>query len=151
MLEDFHKRWYQMLSVQENNTIQESWHAVPDSQNQLSHAGIAPFFAAYMCLAGIEVIEPGAKVVHIRPQLGNLEKLELTYHTVLGPIHFNAEGKKGRRNLKLEIPDEMKVVLIVSENENMIKGSKEINSPIKKCKAFDLSSLKSWTITLKHS
>lgn len=151
MLEDFYNRWYQMLSVRENNTIQESWHAVPDSQNQLSHSGIAPFFAAYMCLAGIEVIEPGAKVIHIRPQLGNLEELELTYYTALGSIHFWSKGKKGRRSLKLDFPDGVKVVLILAENENPPKNSREVISPIKKCKAFDLSSLKSWTIRLKHS
>ncbi|WP_194775442.1 alpha-L-rhamnosidase-related protein [Pararhodonellum marinum] len=151
MLMDFQNRWFQMLSVQENNTIQEQWHAVPDSQNQFSHAGIAPFFAAYMCLAGIEVIEPGAKTVHIRPQMGNLEKLKLTYRTALGPIRFKAEGKSGRRNLDLERPEEMRVLLIVSEKETSPKNAIEVESPYINCKAFDLSHLKSWSIPLKHT
>jgi alpha-L-rhamnosidase len=126
IVKDFNQRWINMLSVKENNTIQENWVSKKDSQSQFSHSGIAPFFAAYMCFAGIEVLEPGAKLVRVKPQMADLEKLELTYHTGIGPLKFYAEGIKGKRKLSLDIPDGMTVHLDVPAQGKGPQGIEQI-------------------------
>jgi hypothetical protein len=57
-----------------------------------------------MCLAGIRPLDPGFKRVEIRPQLADLESLELTAHTAQGPIRFQAHGQAADRELTVELP-----------------------------------------------
>ena len=95
ILKDLRERWATMDSVRLNNTLQEDWKAQPDSGAQWSHCAVVPLYIAYMGLAGIRPLEPGFRRVEIRPQLADLEELELTAFTVRGPIHFLSKGKRG--------------------------------------------------------
>ncbi len=97
--QDLRQRWATMASVKLNNTLQEDWQAHPDSHSQWSHCAVAPLFVTHMSLAGIRPLAPGFKRVEIRPQLADLADLELTAHTVVGPIVFKATGTPGDRNL----------------------------------------------------
>ncbi|HEY5913179.1 MAG TPA: alpha-L-rhamnosidase N-terminal domain-containing protein, partial [Verrucomicrobiae bacterium] len=58
---DFRKRWATMLSVKENNTLQEDWTAQHDSGQQWSHCAVVPLYLAYHGLMGLRPIEPGFK------------------------------------------------------------------------------------------
>ena len=104
IMKDLRERWATMDSVKLNNTLQEDWQAQPDSGQQWSHCAVAPLYIAYHGLAGIRPLTPGFKRAEVRPQLADLDQLELTAHTVQGPLRFSARGKVGDRELTVELP-----------------------------------------------
>src|ERR1035437_9429861 len=77
ILTDLRQRWATMDSVRENNTLQEDWHARHDSDDQWSHCAVAPLYIAYQGLMGLMPLEPGFKRYELRPQLVDLEDLDL--------------------------------------------------------------------------
>lgn len=105
VVDDFRRRWATMRSVVENLAIQEDWQAASDSTAQWSHCGVVPLYCAYMDLAGIRPLEPGFRRVAIRPQLGNLNDLELTAHTPRGPIEFRAERRGSGLFVRVSLPE----------------------------------------------
>ncbi len=119
VLQDLQKRWANMDSVLLNNTLQESWQAAPDSGSQWSHCAVVPLYVLFMSIAGIQPITPGFKRCSIRPQPGDLEKLDLTAHTVQGPILFKAEGLLGNRDLRITLPAGCEGELVVNAEETL--------------------------------
>ncbi len=119
ILRDLRERWATMDSVRLNNTLQEDWEARPDSGQQWSHCAVAPLYIAYMGLAGIRPLEPGFGRVEIRPQPGDLARLELVARSVRGPIVFRSVGEKGNRELTLELPEGCDGELVVPERESV--------------------------------
>jgi hypothetical protein len=119
ILADFRSRWIGMESVKANNTMQEAWHAQPDSNNQWSHASVAPMYVTYMSLAGIEPLLPGGKLIKIRPQPGDLKHLKLEYHTFQGIVHFESLGMKGARNIKIQLPPGAEAEIILDSREDL--------------------------------
>ncbi|MCR4412677.1 MAG: hypothetical protein NUV77_09660, partial [Thermoguttaceae bacterium] len=104
VVKDFRQRWATMRSVVENNTLQESWQAAPDSTAQWSHCAVAPIYLTFGDLAGIRPVAPGFAKVEVRPQLADLGRLELTYRTVRGPIHFLAEPTAAGHRVSVTLP-----------------------------------------------
>jgi alpha-L-rhamnosidase len=94
-----------MASVHLNNSLQEFWKALPDAGDLWSHCPIAPLYILYMGIAGIQPIEPGFATIRIRPQLADLEHLDLTVPTPKGEFRFLSDGKVGGRTLTLTIPE----------------------------------------------
>jgi len=123
--EDFETRWINMESVTLNNTMQEGWHARPDSGAQWSHCPVAPLYVLYMSIAGINPLEPGYDKYQIWPRLGKPEKLELTAHTVKGPIRFKSVGKPGDRELTIVTPAS-------GQGELVLDAREEIDLPVLK-------------------
>jgi hypothetical protein len=119
VLDDLRSRWATMDSVKLNNTLQEDWRALPDSGAQWSHCAVAPLYVTYMSLAGLRPLQPGFKRVEIRPQLANLDQLELAAYTVLGPIRFSAEGAVGNRSLSVELPAGCEGELVLRREESV--------------------------------
>jgi len=117
VVNDFRERWAKMESVELNNTLQEDWHATPDSGSEWSHCPVAPLYITTMSLAGIQPLTPGFRRCEIRPQLADLELLELTVHTVQGRIEFSSRGKIGSRELTLALPSGCEGELVVSSKE----------------------------------
>lgn len=117
IVKDLRERWAPMASVRLNNTLQEDWQAAPDSGAQWSHCALSPLFIATMGLAGLRPLEPGFKRFEIRPQLADLERLDLAAPTVQGPIRFRAQGHPGDRELQLELPAGGEGELIVHRDE----------------------------------
>ncbi len=114
---DLRERWATMPSVRLNNTLQEDWNAPPDSGSQWSHCAVVPLYMLYMGIAGIRPLAPGFKRVEIRPQPADIEQLELTARTPLGPIGFGVRGRPGRRNLSIELPPGCSGELILEAQE----------------------------------
>jgi len=104
ILADLRHRWATMASVKENNTLQENWVARPDSPDQWSHCGVVPLYIAYQGLMGLKPLEPGFKRYELRPQLGDLNDLDLTAFTVQGPLSLSSRGRQGARELTLQLP-----------------------------------------------
>ncbi len=117
IIDEIKTRWFNMASVQLNNSLQEHWSVQPDTRGQWSHCAIGPLFAAYNHLAGISPLRPGMDLVQIKPNLGKLEKLALDYHSPYGVINFSCEGKPGNRLLTIELPKNCEAILMLDERE----------------------------------
>ena len=119
VVKDFRERWATMPSVRLNNTLQEDWHVKTDSTSEWSHCCVLPLYVSHMSLAGIRPLEPGFARCEIRPQLADLEFLELTSHTVKGPILFRSHGKLGNREVTISLPDGCAGELLVPRQETL--------------------------------
>lgn len=116
VVKDFRERWATMPSVVLNNTLQEDWNVSPDSRSEWSHCSVAPLASFYNDIAGIRPTSPGFATCQIRPQLADLNDLELTYHTVRGPIHFSAvRREQGGHRLVVRVPDGCQAELLMPE------------------------------------
>jgi len=104
VLKDLRERWATMPSVLLNNTLQEDWTVRTDSTAQWSHCPLAPLFVLYMDIAGIRPTAPGFAKCQVRPQLDDLEKLDLTAYTVRGPIRFSARASRGGHDVTVSLP-----------------------------------------------
>ena len=116
---DLRKRWATMDSVTMNNTIGEAWKLAPDTYEQWSHCAVVPLYLAFHGLMGLRPLAPGFRRFELRPQLGDLEDLELTAHTVRGPIGLAVRGKKGDREMTLQLPPGGGGELIVPAGETL--------------------------------
>ncbi len=119
VLQALRDRWATMPSVLLNNTIQEDWVAQPDSGAQWSHCAVVPLYFFFMSVAGIQPVAPGFQRFQIRPQPADLERLELTAHTVSGPIIVESQGLRGNRMLRLTLPPDAQGELVLSSEENI--------------------------------
>ena len=121
VLRELRERWARMPSVLLNNSISERFEVRADSTDQWSHCGVAPLMLWYMDVAGIRPAAPGFAKAEIRPQLGDLEELELVCHTPRGAIAFRAsaqeEGHRAWITLPPECPGEL--VLPVTEGRGV--------------------------------
>jgi hypothetical protein len=117
ILADLRHRWATMASVKQNNTLQEDWNIVPDSTDQWSHCAVVPLYIAYHALMGLRPLEPGFKRYELRPQLGDLEDLELTAFTTQGPVSLHSRGKRGERELVLQLPPGGQGELVLPKEE----------------------------------
>jgi hypothetical protein len=100
-------------AVIENRTTPEDWGVRHDSADQWSHCAVGPLFVAYMDLAGIRPALPGFERVEVRPQLGDLPSLELTCHTVRGPIGFRATKQDDGHRVAITLPAGMPGELVL--------------------------------------
>jgi len=117
ILKDLRERWATMDSVRLNNTLQEDWTVRPDSPQQWSHCAVVPLYLAFQGLAGIWPLEPGFRRLELRPQLADLENLDLVVHTPPGPIRFTSNGLRGERSLLLDLPPGCEAELILPLGE----------------------------------
>jgi hypothetical protein len=78
---------------------------------------VVPLYIAYHGLLGLKPLEPGFKRFELRPQLGDLEDLDLTAFTVQGPVGLRSCGKPGERELVLQLPPGGQGELVLPQNE----------------------------------
>jgi hypothetical protein len=124
VIEELRNRWAKLPSVSLNNTIQEFWDTKPDSFSQWSHAAVAPLSVTHLVIVGLRPLSPGFKRAELRPQLGDLEDLEVVTHTGQGPVHFATSGKRGRRKITVSIPSGCECELVLRSEENVaLKGA----------------------------
>lgn len=119
ILNDFRRRWATMESVILNNTLQEDWDSPPDSGAQWSHCAVVPLYVLYMSIAGIRPLSPGFSRFEVRPQLADLEQLDLVAHTVRGPIRFESRGRLGDREVRIGTPPNCEAELVLPREEQM--------------------------------
>lgn len=119
ILNDLRTRWATMDSVRLNNTLSEDWHAKPDSGQQWSHCPVVPVYILYMSIAGIRPTAPGFTRCDIRPQLADLNRLELVARTVIGDLCFTAAGPPGDRQVAIATPPGCEAHLIVRQGERI--------------------------------
>ena len=104
IVQDFRRRWATMNSVIENNTIQEDWNAGRDGTSQWSHCALSPIYVLMMDIAGIRPTAPGFAHYQVRPQVGDLGRLELTAYAPIGPFEFSSEPTPAGHKIILKVP-----------------------------------------------
>jgi hypothetical protein len=119
IVRDFRQRWAPMASVRLNNTLQESWLSSSDGTDQWSHCAVAPLFVTYTEVAGIRPTAPGFARCQVRPQLGDLDRLDLEAYTVRGPIRFLAKKVPGGHRLTLTLPAGCQGELLVVDGKGI--------------------------------
>jgi hypothetical protein len=113
VLKDFRERWSVMNSVIYNNSLPEIWNAQPDTRDEFCYFEVTPLIVLFMDIAGIRATEPGFARCQVRPQLGDLGHVELTAHTVRGPIRFAAEPSGAGHRVSLTLPKDCKGELLL--------------------------------------
>jgi hypothetical protein len=68
-------------------------------------------------LLGLKPLEPGFKRFELRPQLGDLEDIDLTAFTIQGPVSLRSRGKAGERELVLQLPPGGHGELVLPQDE----------------------------------
>ena len=116
---DLRSRWASMASVRDNLTLQEDWQCQPDSDSQWSHCAVVPVYIAFHGLMGLRPLEPGFKRLELRPQLADLDQLDLTAFTVQGPVRLSAQAKPGARELSLWWPSNAEADLLLPQDESV--------------------------------
>lgn len=117
IVKDYRERWATLPSVILNNTLQENWKAKPNSTAEWSHCPVIPLYVTTMSLAGVRPLIPGFGRCEVRPQPADLELLELTAHSVRGPIEFSSRGKAGNREVTIRLPAGCEGELVVNHRE----------------------------------
>jgi hypothetical protein len=119
IVKDLRERWATLDSVKLNNTLQENWTVKPDSNSEWSHCPVIPLYIPTMSLAGIRPLVPGFGRFEVRPQLADLDLLDVTVNSVKGPIEFSSRGRHGSRDLKLSVPEGCEGELVVDSRESL--------------------------------
>ncbi|MBI5385890.1 MAG: alpha-L-rhamnosidase N-terminal domain-containing protein [Verrucomicrobia bacterium] len=148
IVKDLRTRWATMTSVKENNTLQEDWDAHHDSGEQWSHCAVAPLYIAYHGLMCLKPLAPGFKRVELRPQLGDLEALELVAHTMRGPIHFTAQGRPGARQVTIEAPTDCEAEILLPQEETVALTPAQRKAP-RGLRAYQLPTGQAVRLTLR--
>ncbi len=150
VLSDLRSRWAAMRSVLENNTLQETWTVTPDSRFQWSHCAVVPLYIVAQDIAGIRPLQPGFARCQIRPQLGDLQQLELDSYTPHGPIHFAATTDPEGRHLRLTIPEGVAAELVIPASESSAVELPSLEPDTRQgLKRFQLTSGTTQEISLK--
>lgn len=92
ILRELKTLWYPMLSVQKNNTIQETFEVVSDSCCEMSHCALSPLLAPYEYFGGLRCEAEAFSAFSLSPCLGGLRELSFTARTSSGDIRFEASG-----------------------------------------------------------
>lgn len=119
VLSDLREKWGNMSSVWANNTLQEFWKAYPDEGSQWSHCAMYPLIALNQGIAGVYPLKPGCERIKMEPQLGDLEHIRFDVQTLKGAIQFSAQGIKGKRELRLQVPDSLSIELRLDKREKV--------------------------------
>lgn len=119
VLSDLREKWGNMSSVWANNTLQEFWQAYPDEGSQWSHCAMYPLIALNQGIAGVHPLKPGCERIKMEPQLGDLEHIRFDVQTPKGAIQFSAQGIKGKRELRLHIPESLSIELRLDKREKV--------------------------------
>jgi hypothetical protein len=113
VLKDFRERWSTMNTVVQNNCLPEVWNAQPDTRDEFCYFEVTPLNVLFMDIAGIRATAPGFPRCEIRPQLCDMGSLELTAHTVRGPIQFSAEPAGKGHSISITVPQTCQAELLL--------------------------------------
>jgi hypothetical protein len=119
VLDDLCNRWSEMISIWENNVVQETWQVEYDSNSQWSHCAVAPLVMLHQGIAGVIPLDPETGRYRVRPQVGRLSHAKFDIQTIYGPIAFESKGTIGNRDITLNIPEGCEVELWLDAREKV--------------------------------
>ncbi|SFF34313.1 alpha-L-rhamnosidase-related protein [Thermoflexibacter ruber] len=122
LLKEFRTQWYEAPSVQLNNVLAEFLEVKPDTNNQWSHASIAPFFALYIDIAGVKPLKAGYEEVEIAPQLADIQEFSITNYTIKGAIYLDFKHQAGKLKAEIHLPEGIKGVFVWKDKKYILKS-----------------------------
>ncbi len=129
-------RYSDMIKNQDySTTLWEYWFNSSGSKNHAWTGGPLIIMSKYF--AGIKPLEPGYSEILIKPDFGNLSKLNSKVNTVRGIIEMQAEKIDGNLNLKIDVPEKTLVAIEkLSDNCEIVINHKTVykNGDFKKNK-----------------
>ncbi len=126
ILEDL-KRWKPMLDAGST-----TWWETPDGPRSECHAWSAtPTYRLPRLILGIRPVQPGWRVVEIRPWPGPLRRAEGAWPTPLGDVSVAWRREQGRFFIKVSIPEGMsgEVVLPDGTHQGVTSGTRLFSCP----------------------
>jgi len=119
VMDELYRKWCNMNSVIENNTIAENWTTEPNSHSQWSHCAVAPLVALYQGVAGAKPLTPGGFRYRLWPKSVDVALIDMDIHTMQGTIAYRMEGRKGKRILTISVPENQEVELWLDHREEV--------------------------------
>jgi len=104
----------------------------------------------YMNIAGIKPLLPGYRKYEIVPQLADIRSLELTAHTVRGPIRVKWDGVVGERQLLIETPPEAEGEIALDKREEVLLKRVRGTGPLKRAR-YQLPPGEKVTLNLRYT
>ncbi len=130
ILKEYRERWVPMYSVQTNGTIQEMWEVTPGTRSLMSHCAVSPSIMVHHAILGVGFEPDGS--MYVRPQLGDLNQVNLTSYTPDGQIRFSAVRAEGRHRCHIHADSAVAVrtrrpisaesIAIGSEFQTLLRG-----------------------------
>lgn len=119
-------RYSDMIKNQDySTTLWEYWFNSSGSKNHAWTGGPLIIMSKYF--AGIKPLEPGYSEILIKPDFGNLSKLNSKVNTVKGTIEMQAEKIEGNLNLKIDVPEKTLVAIEkLSDNCEIVINHKTV-------------------------
>ncbi len=147
------RSWYNMIRTGSTITM-EAWDKLYKPNLDLNHAwGAAPANLIVRKLMGVEPIEAGASVVHIKPQLGHLQFAKLTTSLIRGKISIDYLLKGQAATYKIQFPTGISAHLELKaphDNARIWVDGKLLDIQAKEGKFyFDLAAAKIHIVELK--
>jgi hypothetical protein len=103
VVRDLRERYGNMTSIRLNNTLSEEWNPTPGGGSAWCQNYTAPLYILYGDILGLRPTAPGFAEFDVRPQLGGLDSIEGTVHTVKGPLRVECRQRKNEKELVLRI------------------------------------------------
>ena len=106
-----------MVSIHENNSIQEFWMANPDTNEIWSHCAVSPLMMLTQGIGGVRPLTLGGSRVEIAPQPGDLQEFDFNVQTLHGAIRFQLEPDETGRALTITLPAGVEAELVLDASE----------------------------------
>jgi hypothetical protein len=103
VVRDLRERYGSMKSVRWNNTLSEEWVPTPGGGSAWCQNYTAPLLILYGDILGLRPTAPGFAEFDVRPQLGGLDWIEGTVHTVKGPLRVECRQQANAKSFALRI------------------------------------------------
>ncbi len=98
------RSWPHMIDIGTTITL-EAWDPKYKPNLDWNHAwGAAPANIIPRLLVGIEPLEPGFRVVRIKPRIGSLSDVSATMPTIRGPVYVAIKRDEAEYRLRCTIP-----------------------------------------------
>ncbi|WP_294334186.1 family 78 glycoside hydrolase catalytic domain [uncultured Sphingomonas sp.] len=106
--------WLAMLDRWHATIVMEAWNPMLKPNTTFSHAwGTAPLNLIASRLAGVTIIEPGARRLRIAPQPGRLPRFQARMPTIRGPVEV-AWRRAAQPVLTLTVPPNARADLVMA-------------------------------------
>ncbi len=149
VLNELRNRWWGMVSIHENNSIQEFWTANHDTNEIWSHCAVSPLMMLTQGIGGVRPLVPGGTKVEIAPQFGDLESFDFNVQTMNGAIRFQLEPDATGKSFTVTMPEGVDAELVLNASETvdmpLISYDKVTNK-----NRYALSGGNSYKMTLKQ-
>lgn len=125
------RSWPHMIYDLGSTVTLEAWDPKYKPNLDWNHAwGAAPANIIPRLLVGVEPIEPGFRVVRIKPRIGSLSDVSATVPTVRGPISVSITRDEAQYRLRCTIPANMsaELHLLASDPSQVFEGDRPANA-----------------------